>query len=147
MTIWPKSVVATVAAADDFVMVGTSRAAVVRSLRIAREDSLGQCTRFRKVLAGGLERPSQIIYIDCRRMREVIESDGNAILKTVVQARRLDEEAARRSLEQLDAVIALSDHLLAAVRVEDAGIAYSITFTMDDSDSRDENDIAGDTQN
>ncbi len=143
VAIWPKSVVATVAASDDFVMVGTSREAVIQSLQIEREDSLGQCSRFRKVLAGGLENPSQIVYIDCRRMRKVLEQDGNAILNTVVRARRLDKELARRSLEQLGAVMALSDHLFGAIRVEESGIAYCVTFTMD-GESRGESEVAGD---
>lgn len=144
VTVWPQNVVATVAAAEDFVMVGTSRSAVIQSLKIDPKDSLGQCERFLKVLGKGLEHPSQIVYIDCRRMREVIANDGDVILDTVVRARRLEEDMARRSLEQLDAVISLSDHLLGAVKVQESGIAYCVTFTMDEDEA--EADIAGDLQ-
>lgn len=141
--LWPEYVVATVAAADDFVMLGTSREAVIKSLRVEPQDSLGQCERFRKAMAAGLERPSQVIYIDCERMREVIENNGEAVVNTVVQTRRLDEDTARRSLDQLNGVIALADHLLAAVRFEDAGIAYGVTFTMDSVEEASEEEFAG----
>ena len=65
------------------------------------------------------------------------------MLSAVVQTRRLDEDAARRSLDQLNGVIALADHLLAAVRFEDAGIAYGVTFTMDDAEDKSQEEIAG----
>ncbi len=141
VTVWPENVVATVAAADNFVTVGTSRSAVIESLQIDPNDSLGQCERFLKVLGKGLEHPSQIVYIDCRRMKEVIDDDRDVILDTVVRARGLDEEVARSSLEQLDAVISLSDHLLGAVKVQESGVAYCVTFAIDDDDSQ--ADIAG----
>lgn len=144
VTVWPENVVATVAAAEDFVMVGTSRSAVIESLQIDPRDSLGQCERFLKVLGKGLEHPSQIVYIDCRRMKEVTANDGDVILDTVVRARGLEEELARNSLEQLEAVISLSDHLLGAVKVQESGVAYCVTFAMDDDDDEAQADIAGD---
>ncbi len=131
----PKHIVATVARIEDTILAGTSSDVIERVIHLEPSQSLGQSARFVELLEQGLPNPSQVIYVDCARMQRALGEQDHEMLALVRQARQLDRATAEAGLAQLQSVLALSDTLLLAAKVEDDGLAFSLIFAMDESRS------------
>lgn len=112
--------------------LATSAADLRRGVGLSGSEALSQRPAFRAQL-GKLDRPSDLIYIDLARWRELL-ADGPEAVAFLWEGQSLDAEARARRYQTLLAISRLADRALFAAQIDDAGVSLSLSLAADDTD-------------
>ncbi len=107
--------------------LGSGLAAIQRSRELPIEASLAGMPQLRR-----LDSPSQLIYLNLRGMRELLQSTP-ALVDFLGATQGLDRPSAQHSCQELIALGGLADLAVASIRFDESGPAVLISISADEA--------------
>ncbi len=127
----PKGAIASYSVTDDYLWAAGSENAVKSASAFDEDHSLSRRSRFRSLVGPALERsgmgePSQVIYFDLAGWRTLLRDHKSDFAAAAAAAHHVSVEKAQRGVDQLLSLLALADTAVAALRIDDQRIAFSL---------------------
>jgi hypothetical protein len=129
----PSGFVLTYAVVGNYFFGGTSPAAVRGAIEIDPNSSLAISPRVRALLSPRITEPSQLLYVDCRVLRQLMKENPQLFVNLVRLTRGLDAETAERGLKQLGDLLELAETVVFAGKFDDAGLAFSFGLSLEEA--------------
>lgn len=129
----PSGFVLTYAVVGNYFFGGTSPSGVRSAIEIDPASSLALSPRVRALLSPRITEPSQLLYVDCRVLRQLIKENPQLFVNLVRLTRGLDAETAERGLKQLGDLLDLAETVVFAGKFDDAGLAFSFGLSLEEA--------------
>jgi len=129
----PAEFVLTYAVVGNYFFGGTSPEAVRGAIEIDPASSLAISPRVRALISPRITEPSQLVYVDCRVLRELLKENPQLFVNLVRLTRGLDAETAERGLKQLGDLLELAETVVFAGKFDDAGLAFSFGLSLEEA--------------
>lgn len=129
----PTGFVLTYAVVGNYFFGGTSPSAVRGAIEIDPASSLAISPRVRALLSPRITEPSQLLYVDCRVLRQLMKENPQLFVNLVRLTRGLDAETAERGLKQLGDLLELAETVVFAGKFDDAGLAFSFGLSLEEA--------------
>lgn len=110
--------------------LATSAAELRRGVGLSGTEALVQSPAFRAQL-GQLDRPSDLVYIDLARWRELLAGGADAVA-FMWEGQSFDAPAKAGHYQTLLAISRLADRALFAAQIDESGVSLSFSLAADD---------------
>ncbi|MBX7166723.1 MAG: DUF3352 domain-containing protein [Pirellulales bacterium] len=131
MRFLPAGLVPAFAVHQGYFTLGTSRQAVLEATAVDPAKSLGAQEHLRKLLGPRFSEASQVVYIDCARMRQLLDERPEVIRFVLGVARGMTTRQVNSSLQRLDDVLALAETIVLATKFQGDALSGSLVLSMD----------------
>lgn len=126
----PPGVSPSFAFSDRTMFVGLSPQVVQTAATLEPAASLAAAPRLRELLGSRLTEPSHVGYVNLLALRHWLAAHGDAITALLAGKEEGKLVETRRGLEQLHALLSVTDHAAAAARIESTGIRLSASVMV-----------------
>lgn len=113
--------------------LATSAADLRRGVGLSGTEALVQSPAFREQL-GKLDRPSDLVYVDLSRWRELLAAGPEAVA-FLWEGQSLDAPAKAGQYQTLLAISRLADRALFAAQIDESGVSLSFSLAAEDNGS------------
>lgn len=117
--------------ADGRLWVAGTQRALHEAQAIAGEKSLVRSNRWTSQLGDVVRDPSHLLYVDCLAWERLLGRHADALVATTVRERSVDEDTAKRGLNQLRSLLRLADTFVAALKIDGGRIAVSLSAAVE----------------
>ena len=111
---------------NDYFLLGSSRDVIRGAIALPAEETLLSAAHVRELLSPAIRSPSQLLYVDSRGLRRLLDSNPEALATVFGSLQPLDALTIRKRLMGLLPLVEAVDAVVVAGEVREDGIAMSL---------------------